>query len=176
VNGTCRLRQPVRPLDITVITELQHRMITAAGRHDKFVQISPPAQLRAEAHGLPQPGLVGQIPGQRAGHPAAHVIKGPRGLGEIEHRLLDRSPRRIAVTLRGLERPRGTMDRGPGNAVDMALARNGHMDRIGQPVVQAMQFGRCFMRENGTRPGRKHRCPQQRPRPGTPVKVAYTPG
>jgi hypothetical protein len=66
-----RLRQAMGPLHIAVITELQHRMIATIGGHDKFVQVRPPAQLRTLAHGLPQPRFIGQIPGQRAGHPAA---------------------------------------------------------------------------------------------------------
>src|ERR1017187_7566237 len=53
--------------------------------------------IRAHAHGLPQPRLVGQVPGEGAGHPAANVIKDPSGLGEIEHRLLHLGPRRIGV-------------------------------------------------------------------------------
>jgi len=42
-------------------------------------------------------------PSERAGHPAANIIEGRRGLGKVEHRLFDLSPRRIGVAIDGQE-------------------------------------------------------------------------
>jgi len=100
-----RLGQPVRPLHVPVIAELQHRMIPARRGRDELLQVVAPPQPLACLHGRVEPGLVGELPRNRPGHPPAHVIECLRGLGEVEHRLLDPRPGRIRTYLGGLHRP-----------------------------------------------------------------------
>jgi hypothetical protein len=119
--------------------------------------------IRAHAHGLPQPRLVGQVPGEGAGHPAANVIKGPSGLGEIEHRLLHLGPRRIGVALNGLESTSGPVNDDPGHGHDPALDGNGQVDHLGELIREPMQFSCRLVTETRTRAGPQDRRPQPRP-------------
>jgi hypothetical protein len=54
-----RLREPVRPLHISAVAVLQHRMVAAGRRRDEFMQFSAPAQPGALAHRRAQPRRVG---------------------------------------------------------------------------------------------------------------------
>ena len=100
-----RLRQPVRPLYVPVVTELQHRVVPGRRRCDELLQVGAPAQPEACAHGRVEPALVGKLPRDGPGHPAAHVVKGLRGLRQVKHRLLDPGPGRLRTSERGLDRP-----------------------------------------------------------------------
>jgi hypothetical protein len=45
-----RLGEPVRPLHVSAIAVLQHRMVATGRRRDEFMQFSAPAQSGALAH------------------------------------------------------------------------------------------------------------------------------
>jgi len=49
------------------------------------------------------------------------------------------------MPLDGLERTRRTVNDRSRNGIDMALARDSHMDRIGRLVNKPMQFSRRLM-------------------------------
>src|SRR5579859_1021808 len=98
-----RLGQPVRPLYVTVVAILKHRMVSAGRGADELLQVSAPAQLRTLPHRGAQPFLVGQLPRECAGNPAADIIKAGGGLSQVEHRLLNPGPRRIALPQDGLQ-------------------------------------------------------------------------
>jgi hypothetical protein len=54
-----RLREPVRPLHVSAVAVLQHRMVAAGRRGDEFMQFNAPAQPGALAHRRAQPRRVG---------------------------------------------------------------------------------------------------------------------
>jgi hypothetical protein len=155
-----RLRQPVRPFHVTLVSVLQHRVISAGRGGDELMQVSAPAQLRPLAHGRAQPGLVGQLPRERAGHPPAHVVEVRSRLGQVKHGLLHPGPRWIAVPEHRLDRPPRPVNADPADRCDMTLTRNCHMDRSGRPIGELQKFRRRLMTEDCTRTGREHRRPE----------------
>jgi phosphoglycolate phosphatase len=104
-NLPARLGQSVRPLHVPVIAVLQHRMIARNGRLEDLVQVSAPAQPPVLGHGRLQPGLVGKVPRDRPRHPPAHIVKAPRRLRQVQHRLLHRRPRRKVPVRHRLDDP-----------------------------------------------------------------------
>jgi hypothetical protein len=147
--------------DVTVIAELQYRVIAAVGGRDKFAQVRAPAQLFACAHGVTQPGLIGEIPGDRAGYPAADVVEGLCGLGEVEHGLFDLGPRRIGVSLHGVDGAGGTVKAYPCDCGNPAFLGHRHVDRTNRLALvdEPMQFSRGLIADGRTRTGSEHCCP-----------------
>jgi hypothetical protein len=136
---------------VAVIAVLQHRVVAASGGGDEFMQVSPPAQLRPLVHGRAQPALVGQVAGERASHPAADVVEVRGRLRQIEHGLLDPGPRRIAIALHRLDRPRGPVNAEPGNRSDVTLTRNCHVNHLGWIVGELKKFRCRLMTEDCSR-------------------------
>jgi hypothetical protein len=123
---------------VVVVPELQYRMIAAVGGHDELVQVRTPAKLRALGHGVAQPRLVSEIPGERARDPAADVIKGRGGLREIKHGLLDLGPRRVGVSLRSLIGACGAVKAYPVDRLDPTLNGNSDVNHLGGLVGKPM--------------------------------------
>jgi phosphoglycolate phosphatase len=157
-----RLGQAVGLLHVPVVAEFQHRMIPACRRGDKFVQVRAPAQPRALGHRLTQAGLVGKFPGDRAGHPAAHVVEVPRGLRQVKHGLLDPGPRRPGASQHGLGRPPRPVQADTADRHNVTLVRNRYVDRIARLVSKPVQFSGRPVAEHGARACGKYRCPELR--------------
>ena len=62
-----RLRQAVCAFHVTVIAELQNRVIAAVGGHDKFAQVRAPAQGWMSERGLEGLDAGGRLEGLDAG-------------------------------------------------------------------------------------------------------------
>jgi hypothetical protein len=174
-----RLRQPVRPFHVPVVAELQQRMVATGRGHDEFTHVSAPTQSGALAHCGAQPLLVSEVTRERTRHPPAHVIKVRRSLYQIEHGLLHRGPRRIAIYEHGLDRPSGAMKADPESSHDMTLTGNCDMDWISRLVGKPQQFGCRLVAEHRAWTRREDRSPQLRTaarhssegRVDTPVKL-----
>jgi hypothetical protein len=158
-----RLGQPVGPFHVAVIAVLQHRMVPAGRRRDELTQVSAPAQPAARPHRRPQPARVGQVPRERAGHPAAHVIKARGRLRQVEQGLLYCGPRRIAARLHCLVRPPGPVQADAGGGQHPALGGNRQVNQLRRPVGEPLQLGRCLVTEHRARPRAEQRRPQLRP-------------
>jgi phosphoglycolate phosphatase len=85
--------QPVRALDVAVVTELKQRVRSPGRRDDHLVELPPPAQLLACAQCRPERPLPRQPPAERGSHPPAGLIKAARGFYEVNHGLLDKRVR-----------------------------------------------------------------------------------
>jgi len=59
-------------------------------------------------------------------------------MGKVEHRLLDRSPRRIRVPVHDLHRPHRSVQADPFDGHDPPAMRNGHVYRLGGLVGEPM--------------------------------------
>ena len=83
----------------------------------------------------------------------AIVIEGLRGLGQVEHRLLHPGPGRIRICLDRFGHPPRPVQAHAGDRHDVALGRNGHVDRAGRLIGETVQFGGRMVAEYGTGPG-----------------------
>jgi hypothetical protein len=109
-------------------------MVPSGRRRYELAQVSAPAQPRTELDRRQQTGCVGQIPRDRSRYPSAHVIERHCRLRQVEYRLLDRRPRRIAVLQSDLASPLGTVEADAGGSDDPALPGDGDVNRLGRPV------------------------------------------
>jgi phosphoglycolate phosphatase-like HAD superfamily hydrolase len=99
-------RQPVRPLDVPVVAELQHRMRAARRRRDDLVEPVSPAELLARAQRPSQRPFAGAALPEAGGHPADHVVDGRGLVHKVDDRFLS-------------QRVRNNPARKPRPAVDM---------------------------------------------------------
>ena len=171
-----RRRQPVRPLHVPAVIELEHRMVAARRRRDHLMQVRPPPQPGPAAHRLAQPVLVNEIPGKRPGHPTADIIKRLGRLGKVKHSLLYFCPRRIHTPPCKFRQTPGTVNAHVGNRDDPALPGDGHVNRVGCFVGQPVKFSRRLVTEQRAAACRQHRRPQPRPAAQRPGESCVDPG
>ena len=100
--------QPVRALDVAVVTELEQRVRSPGRRDDHLVELPPPAKLPARAQRRAQRPLPRQPPPERGSHPPAGLIEAARGFDEVDHGLFDKRVRhhsarkpRLKIKVRG---------------------------------------------------------------------------
>jgi phosphoglycolate phosphatase-like HAD superfamily hydrolase len=86
-------RQPVRPLDVPVVAELQHRMRAARRRRDDLVEPVSPAELLARAQRPSQRPFAGKALAEAGGHPANHVVEGRGLVHKVDDRFLSQRVR-----------------------------------------------------------------------------------
>jgi phosphoglycolate phosphatase len=86
-------RQPVRPLDVPVVAELQHRMRAARRSRDDLVEPVSPAELLAGAQRPSQRPFAGKALPEAGGHPADHVVEGRGRGGQIDNGVLNQRVR-----------------------------------------------------------------------------------
>jgi hypothetical protein len=113
-------------------------MVPAGGRGDEPAQVSTPAQTRAALNRIMEPGLVGQLPRERASHPPAYVIERRRRLGQVEQRVLYRGARRITGRQHDLTRPPGAVQADADGRRDPALPGDSHVNRLDRPVSEPL--------------------------------------
>jgi hypothetical protein len=153
-----RLRQPVRPLHVARVAELEHGLVAIRGRVEELFQICPVLKPATRLDRRPEPYPVRQPPRERPRHPPAHVIKSLRRIHQIQDGLLHRRPCRISDP----RSPRRTVEAHARNRDDTALTGNGHVNRIRLLVGQPVYLGRGLIAEHGTRARMQNRRPDKR--------------
>ena len=86
-------RQPMRPLDVPVVAELQRRMRAARRRRDDLVEPVSPAELLARAQRPSQRPFAGEALPEADGHPADHVVEGRGLVHKVDDRFLSQRAR-----------------------------------------------------------------------------------
>jgi hypothetical protein len=155
-----RLGKAVRALHVPAVAVFQHRMVAAGCRRDEFMQFSTPAQPGALGYRRAQPGRVGQVPRECAGHPSAHLIERRGRLGQVEHGLLDPRQRRVAVVQHDLAGARAAVQADPADHLDAARPGNRHVNRFGRLVGEPLELGRGLVAQDRSRPRPEERRPQ----------------
>jgi phosphoglycolate phosphatase-like HAD superfamily hydrolase len=138
--------QPVRALNVPVVTELQQRVRAARRRGNDLVELPPPAELPASAQRPAQRALGGEPPPERTGHPGDHVVERLGRVHEVDDRLLDQRVRRHPA-----RKPRPGVDMArpvDNHALDRPDAPanwNRYVNQRGPAFSEAVQLGSCLM-------------------------------
>lgn len=163
--------QPVRALDLTVVTELEQRVRSPGRRDDHLVELPAPAKLPARAQRGPQRPLPCQPPPERGSHPPAGLIEAARGFDEVNHGLLDKRMRHHPPRKPRLEiKVRGSVHFHPRWLLDPASRGNCHVNELGLAVGKSIHFGRSLMAKLSASARIKHSRPQLRIPPHRPAK------
>jgi phosphoglycolate phosphatase-like HAD superfamily hydrolase len=128
-------RQPVRALDIPVVTELEQRVRSPSRRGYELVKLPPPPELLASTQRLPQRPLRSQPPPERRSNPPASVIQAIGRTREINDRLLDEGMRRDSA-----RKPRSRVDARRQVDCDPAWLSDPPANRDGYVIMVRRQF------------------------------------
>jgi len=89
--------QTVRALDVTVITEFEHRMRASRRSGDDFVELAPPAEFLADVHRGAKWPFTGESSPEGAGYPSADMVQVTGHVHEVENCLLHKGVRENAA-------------------------------------------------------------------------------
>jgi len=134
--------QPVRALDVAVVTVLEQRVRSAGRRDDHLVELAAPAKLLARAERAAQRRLPRQPPPERGGHPPAGVIEAVRRADEVSDGLLHERMRHNPARKPRLKvKISGPVNNYSGWLLDPPGSWHGHVYEPGLPVGEPIHFG-----------------------------------
>jgi phosphoglycolate phosphatase len=164
--------QPVRALDVAVVTELEQRVRSPGRRDDHLVELPAPAKLPARAQRRPQRPLPRQPPPERGSHPPAGLIEAARGFDEVDDRLLDERVRHHPPRKPRLEiKVRGQVYFHSVRRADPPVRRYGHVNEPRLAFGEPIHLGGCLVAKLSPfarikHSGRQLRIPPHRPAKG----------
>jgi len=153
--------QSVCPLDVAVVTELQHRVGSPGRGGYELVELVAPAKLPASAQRPPQRPFPRHPPSERRGYPPAGIIEVIRRTHEIDNGLLDKRARQDSArkARTGID-VRGPVNDHPSRLPYAAGGRDHHMNQRRSPLGEPIHFRRCLMAQLCAFPRIEHDRPQ----------------
>jgi hypothetical protein len=153
----------VRALDITIVTEFEHRLGTARRGGDDFVDLGSPAEFLAAVHRGPQRALSGEPTAESGCYPAAGGIQVTGGVYQVDDRFLgegsgDNAARKAHV---GIGLSRDMNDQATGRP-DPPAGGDRHVNQRRAAVSKTVQLGGRLVAEQRAFPRVQHGRPQQR--------------
>lgn len=154
--------QPVRPLDVALVALLEDRVQSGRVERQQLAERAAPADPRPSRERPGELRLSCRAALQAAQDPAAGIVDGCRGGGEVEDRLLDTCLRWQPRWMRSRASTAAAMHHDSGSPPDLALVRHRDVDDVPGRIDQPGTLGCREVTEHRAFSAMQDRCPQER--------------